>query len=80
MRARAARQDEAVRVEIDELRSELVRAYTRIVNWSGADIDPLLEILNCRGFERELARAIAYVARYSMPAVLMLVDSTTSSQ
>ncbi len=37
--------------------------YTRIAELEGrADIDPLLEILNCRGFERELARAIAYVA------------------
>ncbi len=42
-------------------------------NWSGADIDSLLEILNSRRYERELARAIAYAARYSMPAVLMLV-------
>ena len=28
-----------------------------------ADIDPLLDILNRRGFERELKRALAYVKR-----------------
>ncbi len=75
MRARAARQDEALRVEIDELRGELARAYTRIGELEArADIDPLLEILNRRSFERELKRAIAYVARYRTPAVLMFID------
>jgi diguanylate cyclase (GGDEF)-like protein len=75
LRARAARQDEDLRAEIDELRAELARAYTRIAELEArADIDPLLEILNRRGFERELARAIAYVARYRTPAVLLFID------
>ena len=39
-----------------------------------ADIDPLLDILNRRGFERELGRAIAYVKRYGTQAAIMFID------
>ena len=39
-----------------------------------ADIDPLLDILNRRGFERELKRALAYVKRYGTQAALMFID------
>ena len=39
-----------------------------------ADIDPLLDILNRRGFERELKRALAHVKRYGTQAALMFVD------
>ena len=39
-----------------------------------ADIDPLLDIFNRRGFERELKRSIAYVKRYGTAAVLVFID------
>ena len=49
----------------------LLRDYVAIpsVNpMARADIDPLLDILNRRGFERELKRALAYVKRYGTQA------------
>jgi diguanylate cyclase (GGDEF)-like protein len=68
-------EDAALRAEVERLRAELRHAQARIAELEArADVDPLLEILNRRGFERELARAIAYVGRYSTPAVLMFID------
>jgi diguanylate cyclase (GGDEF)-like protein len=72
---RTARREEDFWAEIEKLRGELARAHTRIAELEArADVDPLLDILNRRGFERELARAIAYVGRYGTPAVLMFID------
>jgi len=66
---------EDLRAEIDRLNAELLRAEWRIAELEArADIDPLLDILNRRGFERELRRSLAYVARYGTPAVLMYID------
>ena len=39
-----------------------------------ADVDPLLDILNRRGFERELKRSLAYVERYGTDAALIFID------
>src|SRR5262249_41685215 len=39
-----------------------------------ADVDPLLDILNRRGFERELKRALAHSKRYGTAAAVMFVD------
>jgi diguanylate cyclase (GGDEF)-like protein len=39
-----------------------------------ADVDPLLDILNRRGFERELGRSLAYVKRYGTAAALLYID------
>jgi diguanylate cyclase (GGDEF)-like protein len=73
--ARTALREEDFRAEIEELRGELARAHARIAELEAhADVDPLLDILNRRGFERELTRAIAYVDRYGNPAVLMFID------
>jgi diguanylate cyclase (GGDEF)-like protein len=75
-----ARQDDALsyaqlRAEYDRLHQELLRAGWRIAELEArADIDPLLDILNRRGFERELKRSLAYVARYGTPAVLIYID------
>ena len=64
-----------LRAEIKRLNEELLRAEWRIAELEArADVDPLLDILNRRGFERELGRALAYVARYGTPAVLMFID------
>lgn len=72
-----ADEDEAVllRAEIRRLSTKLAEAQTRIAELEAhADVDPLLDILNRRGFERELARAISHVGRYGTPAALMFID------
>ncbi|MCF8478111.1 MAG: GGDEF domain-containing protein [Pseudolabrys sp.] len=65
----------SLRAEIAELRRDLARAERKIAELeAGADIDPMLDILNRRGFERELARSLAFVRRYGTPAALMFID------
>ena len=41
---------------------------------ASADTDFLLDILNRRGFERELARAIAFIKRYHASGALVVLD------
>ena len=61
--------------EIERLQAQLAAARTQIAELEArADIDPLLNILNRRGFERELARSLAYVKRYGTDAVLLYID------
>jgi diguanylate cyclase (GGDEF)-like protein len=61
--------------EIDRLKAELATARAQLAELeTRADIDPLLNILNRRGFERELARSLAYVKRYGTDAVLLYID------
>jgi len=61
--------------EVERLKRELAIARARIGELEArADIDPLLDILNRRGFERELKRSIAYVKRYGTQAALMFID------
>ena len=61
--------------EIERLKREVAVARARIGELEArADIDPMLDILNRRGFERELKRAIAYVKRYGTQAALMFID------
>lgn len=61
--------------EIERLRQALAEAERKIVELEArADVDPLLDILNRRGFERELARSLAYVQRYGTNAALMFID------
>jgi diguanylate cyclase (GGDEF)-like protein len=63
------------RVEVARLKAELAQARARIAELElRADIDPLLDILNRRGFERELARSLAYVKRYGTAAALVYID------
>src|SRR4051812_43733275 len=57
------------------LRSKLKTAERRIAELeAAADTDFLLEILNRRGFERELTRAIAYMKRYRASGALIVLD------
>ncbi len=61
--------------EIERLKGELGEAHARIAELElRADIDPLLDIFNRRGFERELKRSLAYIARYGTDAALIYVD------
>jgi diguanylate cyclase (GGDEF)-like protein len=61
--------------EIERLKNELLAARARITELEARlDIDPLLDILNRRGFERELKRSLAYVKRYGTDAVLIYID------
>jgi diguanylate cyclase (GGDEF)-like protein len=61
--------------EIERLRRDLREADRKIAELEArADVDPLLDILNRRGFERELVRSLAYVRRYGTNAALMFID------
>ena len=61
--------------EVERLRLELAAARAKVAELEAtADVDPLLDIFNRRGFERELKRALAYVKRYATPAALIYLD------
>ncbi len=60
---------------VRRLRLELAKARAEIEQLKAtAETDFLLDILNRRGFERELARAIAFIKRYSARAALLVLD------
>jgi diguanylate cyclase (GGDEF)-like protein len=57
------------------LKAELAEARKRIEELqASAETDFLLDILNRRGFERELNRSIAYVKRYHATGALIMLD------
>ena len=61
--------------EVERLKNELRAARAKISELEArADVDPLLDILNRRGFERELKRSLAYVKRYGTDAVIIYID------
>jgi diguanylate cyclase (GGDEF)-like protein len=69
-----AAKDDA-KAEIRRLKSQLGKALARIEQLqAAAETDFLLGIANRRGFERELARAIAYIQRYQAGGALILLD------
>jgi diguanylate cyclase (GGDEF)-like protein len=60
---------------IRRLRQELARARAEIEQLkAAAETDFLLDILNRRGFERELSRSLAFIKRYSARGALLVVD------
>ncbi len=60
---------------VRRLRAELALARKRIDELQAhADTDFLLDILNRRGFERELNRSIAYIKRYHAGGALIVLD------
>lgn len=64
-----------LRAEIGRLSEELARAEARIAELEAhADVDPLVEVLNRRGFERELVRSLAHVRRYGDEIALLFID------
>lgn len=65
----------AAALTIRRLEHRLAEAEARIAELrASAETDFLLDILNRRGFERELNRAIAYIARYRASGALIVLD------
>jgi diguanylate cyclase (GGDEF)-like protein len=65
----------SLRAEVARLTRELEEARAKIAELElHADVDPMLDILNRRGFDRELGRSLAYVKRYGTPAALLYID------
>jgi diguanylate cyclase (GGDEF)-like protein len=55
-------------VDLEASRLRISELETRI------EVDPLTEVLNRRGFARELKRSLAYVKRYGVSAALVYLD------
>ena len=61
--------------EVERLAGQLEQSRARISDLEAMiEIDPLTDLLNRRGFERELKRALAYVKRYGASAALLFID------
>jgi len=61
--------------EVDALATQLQDSRARILDLEArVDVDPLTDVLNRRGFERELKRSLAYVKRYGTSAALIFID------
>jgi diguanylate cyclase (GGDEF)-like protein len=61
--------------EIKRLNDELRRAERKIAELEArADVDPLTDILNRRGFECALTRSLSFIARYGAAAGLVYLD------
>lgn len=61
--------------ELDRLKDELTAANARVSLLEDmADEDPLVPLLNRRGFERELERTLAYVKRHGTTVTLLYLD------
>lgn len=61
--------------EVERLEAQLEQSRARIADLEAKiDVDPLTELLNRRGFERELKRSVAYVKRYGINAALIYLD------
>jgi diguanylate cyclase (GGDEF)-like protein len=69
----AAKKD--AKSEIRQLKAQLATALAQVEQLqAAADTDFLLGVLNRRGFERELGRAIAYIQRYRASGALVVLD------
>jgi diguanylate cyclase (GGDEF)-like protein len=72
--SKAAGSDDA-KSAVRRLRQDLARARVEIEQLkAAAETDFLLDILNRRGFERELSRSIAFIKRYSASGALLVLD------
>jgi diguanylate cyclase (GGDEF)-like protein len=61
--------------EVERLEQELAAARAQMAMLAAhAEIDPLTDIVNRRGFDRELRRACAYVKRHGVNAALIYLD------
>ncbi|MCC8958342.1 GGDEF domain-containing protein [Bradyrhizobium sp. Pear77] len=60
---------------VRRLRAQLARAQARIEELqASAETDFLLDILNRRGFERELVRSLSFIKRYQASGALIVLD------
>ncbi|MGH6770142.1 MAG: GGDEF domain-containing protein [Xanthobacteraceae bacterium] len=72
---RPSRSGARLLAEAERLEHELTTARKQMAALEArADTDPLTDILNRRGFERELARSLAYAKRHGTSAALLYVD------
>src|SRR5689334_6960625 len=72
---RSPAEPSAAKATIRRLKAELARTQAQLAELqASADTDFLLGISNRRGFERELARAIAYMKRYRASGALVVLD------
>jgi diguanylate cyclase (GGDEF)-like protein len=61
--------------QVERLERELQAARSRMATLEArADVDPLTDLPNRRGFERELKRSLAFVKRYGASAALLYLD------
>jgi len=61
--------------EVEALSEKLEIARARISELEAhIDVDPLTEVLNRRGFDRELKRSLAYVKRYGASVAVVFID------
>lgn len=71
----AKRRPPAAVLTIRRLEAQLAEAHARIAELRAvAETDFLLDILNRRGFARELTRAVAFIARYGATGALVVLD------
>ncbi len=74
-KARARSAAMRLAAEVERLEAQLEQSRARIADLEAKiDVDPLTELLNRRGFERELRRSVAYVKRYGTSAALIYLD------
>jgi diguanylate cyclase (GGDEF)-like protein len=60
---------------LDQLATELAAAHTKVAELeTKIETDPLLGILNRRGFERELQRALMFARRYQSSNAVVFID------
>src|SRR5215471_11945985 len=72
---RLAAEVEMVQAEFAALQAKLGAMQAKLVELEAkVDVDPLVDIFNRHGFERELTRALAYVKRYRTRAALVYID------
>jgi diguanylate cyclase (GGDEF)-like protein len=72
-----ANRSDAMRLaaEVERLERELAAARIQLADLeTRADVDPLTDVLNRRGFERELRRSLAHAKRYGTSAALLYID------
>jgi len=68
-------QIQALAAEVERLERELAMARAQVVELAArVEIDALTDVLNRRGFERELKRSLAYVKRHAIRVALLFVD------
>jgi diguanylate cyclase (GGDEF)-like protein len=61
--------------EVERLAAQLAQSRAKVSDLEAKiETDPLTELLNRRGFERELRRSLAYVKRYGTNAALVFID------